>query len=276
MNDPVIGQARDVLNRIKDCAENLSGLINYAWRQELWKEAGYASWDDCCLAEFPGLVLTAERRLSVVGELAESGMTDRAIAVALNVDHKTVSKARLSGGDNSPPDNKAVGRDGKRYGRNYVPGTETTQRLCELNQYGVSMPAVADATGVHYQSLAKIKTGRQRTVSTVDAQAVEKFYTDTFGADHIPPPPEPVADVVPIQRKTGPQLNAARAEARHSLVNAAITLQKAARQIGLVDPRYLKFCEADRELEQAPEIISESLKSITASLKEIQHVQPTV
>jgi hypothetical protein len=40
--------------------------------------------------------------------------SDRAIAVEIGVDHKTVGKARRSVGDHSPPD-KRVGQDGKSY-----------------------------------------------------------------------------------------------------------------------------------------------------------------
>lgn len=39
--------------------------------------------------------------------------SDRAIAAEIGVDHKTVAKARRSGGEKSPPAEKRIGRDGK-------------------------------------------------------------------------------------------------------------------------------------------------------------------
>lgn len=266
--------ARKLLARIRRSVENLSDLIRSAWEQKAWKAAGYASWDDCCTAEFPELRISGEQRLRVVGELVDSGMSDRAIAVALNISHKTVSKERPSHGSDYPRDSKAVGRDGKRYGRTYVPGGESTQRLRELNQqHGLTEPEIAKATGVSVQTVSKIKTGRQKTVATIDAEAIEAFYADTFGPDHAMSSPgdeSVVGGVVSLWKKTGPQMNAARAEARHSLVHAAITLQKAARQISLVNPQYLRFGRDDQELEQAPRIIAESIKSINESMKEIR------
>lgn len=152
----------------------------------------------------------------------------------------------------------------------YLPGRETAQRLHALSQHGVSLRRVEAATGVSRRSLSRIKTGAQTAVAVNHARSVEAFYADTFGRS------EPIADVITTEMKTGPQLNAARAESRHSLVNAAISMQKVARQLRYVDPRYLKFSDTDQELQQAPTIITDAITSIITHMKEIQHVQSTV
>ena len=269
--------ARKLLDQIRRSVENLSDLIRSAWEQEAWKAAGYANWDECCQLEFPELRVTAEQRLRVVGELTESGMSDRAIAVALRISDRTVNRTRLerSGAtnvapSNSAPDRKVTGRDGKKYGCAYIPASEAQHHLRELKARGLTITQVAESTSAGSATLLKIKAGEQKTISTADARAVKDFYLSVFGAE----PGPVVADVIPIQKKTGPQLNSARAEARHCLVNAAITLQKAARQISLVNPEYLQFGKGDQELEQAPRIIAESIKSINQSTKRIQHGPP--
>lgn len=264
--------ARKLFDQIRKSVETLSDLIRAAWEQEAWKAVGYASWDDCCAVEFPELKVTSLQRLRVVGELTNSGMSDRAIAVALNVDNHTVARSR-SGGESSPPDRNVTGRDGKQYGRSYQPGSDTAHRLRELSKHGLSMASIARTTGIQEQTLTKVKNGKTKNVRPANAESIHRLYAQTFGIDYAPPAPEPdpapLADVVPIQMKTGPQLSAARAQARHSLVSAAITLQKAARQIGAVDPRYLRFGNNDPELDLAPEIIREAVKSINQSMKEI-------
>lgn len=80
-----------------------------------------------------------------------------------------------------------------------------------------------------------------------------------------------VSAPIPIGRKTGPQRLKARAEARHSLVAVAIALQTAARQLNSINTVDLEFDPADKELDQAPDIIDAAVKTITNSLKEISH-----
>ncbi len=55
-------------------------------------------------------VAAGTRAAAAVAE--NPGMSDRAIAAELGVDHKTVGKARRAGGDNSPVETR-TGKDGK-------------------------------------------------------------------------------------------------------------------------------------------------------------------
>jgi hypothetical protein len=66
-------------------------------------------------------------------------MSDRAIAAAIGVDHKTVAAARRAIGEDSPPE-KRIGKDGKRYrakpARPYDPvgdSRATFERQCYLS-----------------------------------------------------------------------------------------------------------------------------------------------
>jgi hypothetical protein len=66
---------------------------------------------------------------------------------------------------------------------------------------------------------------------------------------------------------TKSELRRARAEARDSLVHAAIALQSAVRELGYVDPAYLQFGTGDRELDQAPQVIEDAIGIITNTLR---------
>lgn len=149
----LIGQARQHYAVLKVIAEKL-----YFGRA--WIALGYESWDDLCAVELGGsLSLPRSEREEFHVELAESGMSNRAIAAVTGVDEKTVRNDRKAGAENSapePPDpddeivdaeivedtpepavaNNVIGIDGKKYptpkpaaDRRRTPITKTAERL---------------------------------------------------------------------------------------------------------------------------------------------------
>ena len=83
-----------------------------AFRGRVWIALAYDSWAEWCECELGGLKLPAPKRREVVAGLASEGMSNTAIAEALDVSKPTVARD-LSGVTNVTPDR--LGRDGKTY-----------------------------------------------------------------------------------------------------------------------------------------------------------------
>ncbi len=107
--------ARELTDRIRLGAEAVWELVKQAYVSRAWSVLGYDSWDDYCTREFGNtrLQVPREERSEVVASMREIGMSTRAIAAAVGVDHATVSR-ELSGGANATPV-PVTGVDGKTY-----------------------------------------------------------------------------------------------------------------------------------------------------------------
>jgi transposase-like protein len=87
-------RARELVEEIRSQVANLTPAIRELW--DCWNvlrdPAGrpYESWTDMCRAEFDGVVFPPQLRQAVVKELVEDGMSNRAVAAAVNVDEGTV------------------------------------------------------------------------------------------------------------------------------------------------------------------------------------------
>lgn len=75
----------------------------------------YDSWAEWCECELGGLKLPIPQRRQVVSELADAGMSNRAIADVVNTHHTTVGEDRRATGGNPPvdEDRKTLGQDGR-------------------------------------------------------------------------------------------------------------------------------------------------------------------
>lgn len=117
----------------------------------------------------------------------------------------------------------------------------------------------------HFPTHTDPRTGNQSQPARKKQPAQKKQEDEAM-------PPAPI----PIMRKKGPQRSKARAIARNSLVSAAIALTTAARQLNSIVVDDLEFTPADQELDQAPTIIADAVKTINATLREVkQHEQHT-
>ncbi len=113
-------EARQLTDRIKAHVTELLPLIKEAFERRADVALGYTNWPDYCDQELRGLRLPVAQRREAVAELAQTGMSTRAIGSALGVDHKTVSNDLRSAGENSPPGKDlslatVTGLDGKQY-----------------------------------------------------------------------------------------------------------------------------------------------------------------
>ncbi|MEV6769931.1 hypothetical protein AB0N05_15020 [Nocardia sp. NPDC051030] len=108
--------ARELTDRIKECAEKIWKLIGQAYLSRAWAALSYRSWDEYCANEFDGvrIKIPREERSEVVASLREIGMSTRAIAAATGLDRGTVRKDLSQVDENHPPAG-IVGKDGKAY-----------------------------------------------------------------------------------------------------------------------------------------------------------------
>lgn len=88
-----------------------------AYLGRIWLAMGYEDWAEWCDCELDGFKLPAVERREVVADLAEHGLSNRAIASAIGVNKDTVRNDKrdiAAGGEYSPPDS-VIGQDGKTY-----------------------------------------------------------------------------------------------------------------------------------------------------------------
>ena len=86
-----VGEAEAITSRIRQWANSfpIEDVVR-AFRGRIWIALAYDSWAEWCECELDGLKLPVPQRREVVSELADAGMSNRAIADALNVTPTTV------------------------------------------------------------------------------------------------------------------------------------------------------------------------------------------
>lgn len=89
----ITGRIRTIAGIVAESIEKLSGLIREAEQGQAHVALGYRSWTEYVAQEFGGLLPKLDRdvRREFVGQLADSGMSTRAIAGVVGVHHDTVA-----------------------------------------------------------------------------------------------------------------------------------------------------------------------------------------
>lgn len=112
-------QARELTDRIRQTLHVGHDLIVEAFRGSAWSVLGYSSWDAYCAGEFAGarmVRLDREQRREIVAEMRQAGMSSRAIASGIGVDHATVARDVHSAPvADATPAAPVIGLDGKTY-----------------------------------------------------------------------------------------------------------------------------------------------------------------
>lgn len=108
--------------------------VQRAFFGRIWIPMGYDSWAEWCDCELDGFRLRAPQRREIVAELAESGMSNRAIADVVGVSGQTVNNDVKSTAKNLAvdPDRTTVGKDGKaRPAKRDIPTPEEWEAIAE-------------------------------------------------------------------------------------------------------------------------------------------------
>lgn len=98
-------EARQLTDRIRVGWESIAPLVAEAFHRRAWAALGYQSWDGYCDGEISGFrpALPVTTRRETVAKLSDSGMSQRAIGTALDIDHKTAAAdLKVARGENSP------------------------------------------------------------------------------------------------------------------------------------------------------------------------------
>lgn len=110
----------DCVGTLTESFANLVPLIQQAKAQQIHRAFAFNTWT-AYLAHRIGPALRAFDRVAAVSMLADEGLTNRAIAEVIGVDHKTVASDLEKVGNDSPPDDEAptepvvkIGRDGSK------------------------------------------------------------------------------------------------------------------------------------------------------------------
>ena len=110
--------ARDLTDRIRTTLTVAHDLIATAWTGSAWAALGYPTWDAYCGGEFAEarmVRLDREQRREIVAEMRQAGMSSRAIASGLGVDHSTVVRDDRASGADAPVATQITGVNGKTY-----------------------------------------------------------------------------------------------------------------------------------------------------------------
>ena len=111
--------ARALTDRIRQTLTVGHDLLIQAFTGGAWIALGYETWDAYCQGEFTEarmVKLDREQRREFVAEMRAAGMSSRAIASGLGVDHVTVLNDGRATGETSPVAPKPIiGVNGKTY-----------------------------------------------------------------------------------------------------------------------------------------------------------------
>lgn len=105
-----------------EARDKMSSLLAEAQREGDHETMGYRSWTEYIAALFsdtPLMRLSRDERKVIVADLAEQGMSSRAIAPVVGASVATVKRDVAAPGSNEPPaePRQITGRDGKTYTR---------------------------------------------------------------------------------------------------------------------------------------------------------------
>lgn len=147
-------QARSLTDRIRQTLHVGHDLIVEAFRGSAWSVLGYSSWDAYCAGEFAGarmVRLDREQRREIVAEMRRAGMSQRAVASGLGINHSTVvrDEAHLSAGAprTEPVEYAPVtGLDGKTYTKPSVPTAQPVRQPSPAQKRRPLIEGFADAT----------------------------------------------------------------------------------------------------------------------------------
>lgn len=105
-----VERARELIGVARALGQEWVDVMTELWDERAWLTLGYESWKAMCDVELRPHVLTRGDRAQITAQLQQAGMSNRAIADALDVSPQTV---QASGAQNRAPDRKVKGRDGK-------------------------------------------------------------------------------------------------------------------------------------------------------------------
>lgn len=189
-------------------ASELSAKIETAYVRQAWIPMGYKSWEELCKEEFSEARLwdSIETRRATAQQLLETvGMSTRAIAAVLGVNHSTVSRdikalegvadatpskdsdsTLLEGDSFESPSKKRLGVDGVEQ-RKATPVELTNRRLfvAQKRAEGLSQQAIADQLGVTQRTISNDLQVIDQYEQALDAEAVERLHTGAMGEDEL-------------------------------------------------------------------------------------------
>lgn len=123
-----VSEARDLTDRIKVAINGTRLMIKEAYTRRAWVALGYESWDAYCATEFgeQRLELTRDERRELVADLADAGMSTRAISSVTGANQSTIvrdlrSTDAFSRGDASVGARNVTGVNGKVYSESSRP-----------------------------------------------------------------------------------------------------------------------------------------------------------
>lgn len=150
-----------------EARDKLAHLIREAQAGEVHKVLGIASWTEYVSQVFsdtPLMRLSRVERKELVVELADEGMSTRAIAPIVGASDRTVRYDLADrGGQDFPPDaepRQITGRDGKTYTRP-VPNPASVDAKADEIEGDPIYPVVAEITESNRQSLKKLRDRKQ-------------------------------------------------------------------------------------------------------------------
>ena len=107
---------RLTVDAINGQVEKLADLVRQAYEGRAWATLGYDSWQAYVEAEIPRVRLDRVERRELVADLADAGMSTRAIAPVVGADQSTVTRDLATRDANASPEPRQVtGIDGKTY-----------------------------------------------------------------------------------------------------------------------------------------------------------------
>lgn len=182
--EDVTGEIRAGLLDIAETYESIMPKIRDALTRQAFDALGYRSAGEYISREFGGALhrLGVEARRGVVKELAEAGMSTRAIAPVVGTDQSTVTRDLQRGDASASPDQNqnVVGLDGKTYQRP-KPAPVTTRQETEEHR--------AQRAAEHSRGLFLTQVAESLRYLSGGAYEASRFITDAYPheVDHLAP-----------------------------------------------------------------------------------------
>ncbi|HEY0188169.1 MAG TPA: hypothetical protein VGC67_11830 [Cellulomonas sp.] len=186
---------RDTAVRALDAIAEVQEAINLAYSHRAWAAMGYGSWDAYCAAEFSETRLwtSVEDRHERTVALRNAGLSQRAIAAVLGVDHRTVGRdleaTASSTGADSPVDDGSVelaGIDGRVRPSSRPSSAQVLERqvqVVHLRGEGLTQTQIADRLGVSQATVSADETTMTSTLALAGPAAEEAVELAVSDAD---------------------------------------------------------------------------------------------